>query len=73
MAERERRADLPAPQVPTSQTWPPSRARRAAIGWLGGHAYFFKGGQYVRYTLGSGVDAGYPNGISAFSPELAAL
>jgi hypothetical protein len=27
----------------------------------------------VRYTIGSGVDDDYPNGISAFSPELADL
>jgi phospholipase C len=68
-------ADLPDPTVPTSQTWPPSRARRAAIGWLGGHAYFFRGDQYLRYVTGTtGVaqhpEAGYPKSIAGNWPEV---
>jgi len=45
----------------------------AAVVWSSTKAYFFKGEQYVRYTIGSGVDDGYPKGLSAFSPELADL
>jgi len=32
----------------------------AAVAWPNDKVYFFKGGQYVRYTMGSGVDPGYP-------------
>ncbi|TFV61564.1 hypothetical protein E4P42_01335 [Mycobacterium sp. PS03-16] len=32
----------------------------AAILWDNGNAYFFKGDQYVRYVVGSGVAEGYP-------------
>jgi hypothetical protein len=45
----------------------------AAIVWSSTTAYFFKGEQYVRYTIDQGVEPGYPKAISAFSPELAAL
>jgi phospholipase C len=48
----------------------------AVMVWSADKAYFFKDGQYVRYTItagSEGVDAGYPKAISNFSPELAVL
>jgi phospholipase C len=48
----------------------------AAVVWSSEKAYFFKGHDYVRYTISgdeAGVDNGYPRSISHFSPELASL
>jgi phospholipase C len=72
---------LPPPVAPNTedqapvwpQLWPPSRSRLAAIGWLGGHAYFFCGPSYLRYTTGTTgttltPDAGYPKSIAAEWP-----
>ena len=45
----------------------------AVIAWPNGKAYFFKGTQYVRYTMNpahEGVDAGYPKPIKQFWPGL---
>ena len=66
---------LPAPTVPKIQAWPPSRSRLAAIGWPGGHAYFFRGDRYLRYTTGTTgtaqhPDPGYPKPIAGRWPEV---
>lgn len=41
--------------------------------WSSTKAYFFKGEPYVRFTIGGGVDDGYPEALSAFAPQLADL
>ncbi len=34
-----------------------------------GKLYLFKGDQYVRYTLGQGVDEGFPRPVAVDWPE----
>lgn len=41
----------------------------AAITMPDGKLYFFKGDQYVRYTLGQGVDEGFPRPVATDWPE----
>ena len=43
----------------------------AAINWGNGKAYFFRGDFYVRYSVGVGVDAGYPAPIVGNWPGFA--
>lgn len=47
----------------------------AAVNWslVGGKpkVYFFKGNQYLRWTIGEGADAGYPKELSNWHPFLA--
>lgn len=41
----------------------------AALNWGNGKAYFFRGGEYLRYDIGAGnVDPGYPRQIAGFWP-----
>lgn len=40
-----------------------------AVATIDGKLYFFRGAHCVRYTMGSGVDAGYPKAISDEFPE----
>jgi hypothetical protein len=45
----------------------------ASVNWGDGKAYFFRGGQYVRYDLASGqLDEGYPRPVADGWPGLAA-
>ncbi len=44
----------------------------AAINWGDGNAYLFKGGQYVRYVVGTGVAADYPIPIADNWPGFSA-
>jgi hypothetical protein len=44
----------------------------AAVNWGTGKAYFFKGDAYVRYTIGVGVDDGYPQPIGDGWPGFSA-
>lgn len=48
----------------------------AAVNWgvINGNplkAYFFKGNEYLRWTIGEGADAGYPRPLSGWHPFLA--
>jgi len=48
----------------------------AAVNWglINGNpfkAYFFKGDQYLRWTIGDGADSGYPKPLSNWHPFLA--
>jgi hypothetical protein len=42
----------------------------AAVMWPNGRAYFFQGNRYVRYTVGVGIDPGYPKPIMKAWPGL---
>ncbi len=60
------RASCPkAPPAPVSPPPAVQRTRRPAINWGNGKAYLFKGNQYIRYDIASGiVDQGWPKLIS---------
>ncbi len=64
---RADRADPGYPKAIDNQTWPGlpwTTGIDSAVNWGNGKAYFFKGGQYIRYDIATErVDAGYPKAI----------
>lgn len=66
---KEGRTDAGYPKPINSGTWPGLiwiKGVDAAVNWGNGKAYFFRGGQYVRYDVASDrVDPGYPQPINS--------
>ncbi len=62
------RADPGYPKQINNETWPGvpwTDGIDAAVNWYNGKAYFFKGGQYIRYDVKSDkADPGYPKPIN---------
>jgi len=62
------RVDPGYPKPTSSETWPGltfTDGIDAAVNWGNGKAYFFKGGQYIRYDLRADrADPGYPKPIN---------
>jgi len=63
------RADTGYPKAIDSQTWPGmiwTDGIDAAVNWGNGKAYFFRGGEYVRYDIQADrADPGYPKPINS--------
>ncbi|MBP7341244.1 MAG: hemopexin repeat-containing protein [Smithellaceae bacterium] len=62
------RVDPGYPKPMNDRTWPGmtwADGIDAAVNWGNGKAYFFRGGQYLRYDIAAdGVDPGYPKPIN---------
>jgi hypothetical protein len=63
------RVDPGYPKPINSETWPGlpwANGIDTAVNWGNGKAYFFKGGQYIRYDIRTDrVDPGYPKPINS--------